>query len=59
MLTYAETILQKVSFNKELFAKELKKSISLLQREEVLLLKSWVINNYGNCYDDVITEVFN
>ncbi|MFU8844654.1 MAG: hypothetical protein ACNA7V_12705 [Bacteroidales bacterium] len=58
MLRYTETILQKVSFNKELFRKELKKSIKWLKKEEVILLKAWVIINFGNTYYDVINEVF-
>jgi hypothetical protein len=58
MLRYTETILQKVSFNKELFRKELKKSIKWLKKEEVVLLKAWVIINFGNTYYDVINEVF-
>jgi hypothetical protein len=58
MLRYTEIILQKVSFNKELFRKELKKSIKWLKKEEVVLLKAWVIVNFGNMYYDVINEVF-
>jgi hypothetical protein len=58
MLRYTEIILQKVSFNKELFRKELEKSIKWLKKEEVVLLKAWVIINFGSTYYDVISEVF-
>lgn len=58
MLRYTEIILQKVSFNKELFRKELEKSIKWLKKEEVVLLKAWVIVNFGSTYYDVINEVF-
>jgi hypothetical protein len=58
MLRYTEIILQKVSFNKELFRKELEKSIKWLQKEEIVLLKAWVIINFGSIYYDVINEVF-
>ena len=59
MLKYTETVLQKVSFNRELFKKELRKSIQWLKRDEVVLLQAWCIINFGNVYQDVITEVFN
>ena len=59
MLKYTETVLQKVSFNRELFKKELRKSIKWLKRDEVVLLQAWCIINFGNVYQDVISEVFN
>ena len=59
MLKYTETVLQKVSFNRELFKKELRKSIKWLKRDEVILLQAWCIINFGNVYQDVISEVFN
>ena len=58
MLKYTETILQKVSFNKELFRNELEKSIRWLQKNEVRALKSWCILNFGAVYMDVINDVF-
>ena len=58
MLKYTETILQKVSFNKELFRNELEKSIRWLQKNEISALKSWCILNFGAVYMDVINEVF-
>jgi hypothetical protein len=58
MLKYTELILQKVSFNKELFRSELKKSIHWLEKNEVKSLKTWCILNFGAMYSDVINEVF-
>lgn len=58
MLKYTETILQKVSFNKELFKKELKKSIQWLKKDELIILKTWCIINFGAIYGDVIRESF-
>jgi len=58
MLKYTETILQKVSFNRELFRGELKKSIKWLKRNEIKVLKNWCILNFGAVYMDVINEVF-
>ncbi len=59
MLKYTEIVLQKVSFNKELFNKELRKSLKWLKNEEVKVLRSWCVMNYGNTYGDVIFDVFN
>ncbi len=59
MLKYTKTILQKVSFNKYLFKKELMKSVKWLKRDEVILLEAWCIINFGSIYNDVIAEAFN
>ncbi|MBN2174364.1 MAG: hypothetical protein JW731_09540 [Bacteroidales bacterium] len=59
MLRYTETVLQKVSFNKDLFKKELSKSLKWLKKEEVIILQTWCILNFGAIYMDVIKEVFN
>ncbi len=58
MLKYTETILLKVSFNRELFQKELKKSLKWLKKNEINALKTWCILNFGTIYMDVINEVF-
>jgi len=58
MLRYTKTILQKVSFNKDLFKKELRKSIKWLKKEEINALKTWCVLNFGAIYMDVINEVF-
>jgi 3-phosphoglycerate kinase len=58
MLEYSKMILQKVSFSKELFGKELKKAIRFLKKEEVLLLQAWVMLSYNDRYGDIIREVF-
>lgn len=58
MLTYTETVLEKVSFNRDLFRKELLKSLKWLQNEEVNVLKVWCIINFGAIYMDIIAEAF-
>ena len=58
MLEYTKLVLKKVSFNRELFSKELKKSIQWLKKEEVNLLRSWCMLTYGDIYGDVISESF-
>ena len=58
MLEYTKTILQKVSFSRELFYRELSKSPRWLKREELLLLQSWCLLTFGHIYKDVIIDVF-
>lgn len=42
MLEYTKTILQKVSFDAKLFAREVKKAVSRLLPEEIEELKIWL-----------------
>lgn len=58
MLKYTELILQKVSFNKDLFRAELQKSIKWLKKNEIRTLKTWCVINFGAMHMDVINEVF-
>lgn len=57
MLKFCKTILNKVSFDKHLFRKELKKSTHLVEKHELLVLKIWCLASFAN-YKDVILEVF-
>ena len=59
MLEYTKLILRKVSFSRELFGKELKKSIKWLKKDEILLLQAWCLITFGDKYGDVIQEAFN
>ena len=58
MLDYTKLILRKVSLSRELFGKELKKSIKWLKKDEILLLQTWCIITFGDIYGDVIRETF-
>ena len=58
MLEYVKTILSKVSFNKELFEKELMKSLLLLVPEELITLKTWCYEKYSNQYQLVLDKAF-
>jgi len=58
MLKYTKIILQKVSFDRDLFKRELKKSIHWLKKDEVIALQTWCVLNFGAAYKDVISEVF-
>lgn len=57
MLRFSKSILQKVSFDKALFRKELKKSISWLNRKELINLKVWCLATFG-AHKEVVIEVF-
>lgn len=59
MLTYVKTILEKVSFDKDLFEKELRKGIKELLPSEIIDLKNWCYKKFGQVYDSVLNNVFN
>ncbi|KAB7732935.1 hypothetical protein F5984_03025 [Rudanella paleaurantiibacter] len=58
MLEYIKTILQKVSFDKSLFEKELRKAIESLLPDEVKHLKSWCYEQFGKMYRSVLNRCF-
>lgn len=57
MFELSKNILEKVSFDKTLFRKELIKAVKWLKPDEKMLLMVWCISTYGQ-YKDVISEVF-
>ncbi len=57
MLELQKKVLEGISFSKELFKKELKKSVVWLSNEELANLKKWVKANFGSTHADVIVEV--
>lgn len=58
MLEYIKTILQKVSFDKALFEKELAKAIKMLIPDEVKQLKQWCYAQFGKMYRVVLNRCF-
>jgi len=58
MLEYTKTILRKVSFDAELFKKELQKSLKWLNNDDVNSLYNWLIENYYHSHKSIINEVF-
>ena len=58
MLEYQKMILNKVSFDKRLFKKELLKSFKWLEPEEIKNLQDWVQDKHNNEHSDIIEEVF-
>ncbi len=58
MLEYVKTILLKVSFDKMLFEKELRKAFKLLVADELLQLKQWCYNQFSGKYLLVLNSAF-
>ena len=57
MFEMSKLILQRVSFDKKLFRKELSKALKWLKPKERILLYGWCLTQFG-MYRDVILEVF-
>ncbi|MFM2136084.1 MAG: hypothetical protein RL021_1484 [Bacteroidota bacterium] len=57
MFDYTKLVLQKVSFDRSLFKKELSKSLNALQPSERQSLKIWCIATF-TAYTDIVIEVF-
>jgi hypothetical protein len=58
MLEFVKTVLTKVSFDKELFRKELTKGIKWISPSERSLLLAWCLTQFGQTHQDIIKEVF-
>jgi len=59
MYELSKRILEKVSFDKTLFRKELIKAIKWVKPNEKTLLKVWCLATFGHQYQEEIMEVFN
>ena len=58
MLEYIKIILQKVSFDRRLFEKELRKAIRMLMPAEVKRLRLWCYENYSTTHLPVLNTCF-
>ncbi|MBL7980242.1 MAG: hypothetical protein JNL52_00395 [Flavobacteriales bacterium] len=58
MMELSKQVLQKVSFDRRLFTKELIKARHWLGQRDQLVLKAWCLATFGHVYKDVIIEVF-
>jgi len=58
MLDYVKMILLKVSFNKVLFEKELRKSLKMLVPTEVPDFRNWCYQQFSRIYRKVLKRVF-
>jgi hypothetical protein len=58
MFELSKNILEKVSFDKTLFRKELIKALKWLSPSEKTLLRVWCLATFGHQYREEIREVF-
>lgn len=58
MYELCKEILQKVSFDKDLFRKELHKASRWLKGEERMLLYAWCLSYFSIEYQQIVREVF-
>lgn len=58
MLEYTKFILKKMSFDRILFEKELRKAIGLMSDDERLQLKAWCITQFGEDFRSIISLAF-
>lgn len=58
MLEYFKTILSKVSFDRWLFEKELKKAINFLVPNEIQTLKDWCYDQFGQIHTSILNKCF-
>jgi len=58
MMEFSKQVLQKVSFDRRLFKKELIKARRWVGQHDQLVLKAWCLATFGHVYKDVIVEVF-
>ncbi len=59
MLELQQLTLQNLCGDKDLFKKELLKSVKWLQSYEIFQLRRWLKNNFRETHGDIISEVFN
>ena len=57
MLEFSKKVLNKVSFDKKVFKKELQKSLRWLNKGEMTHLKIWALATFSQ-YKNIILEVF-
>ncbi len=58
MLEYTKALLQKVSFDKMLFVKELSKALSWVSKEERQALMDWTMAQFSSRYRNEISDAF-
>ncbi len=58
MLEFIKTVLIKVSFDKKLFEKELRKALKVLLPQDVKQLKTWCYEHFSDRYHLVLNQYF-
>ena len=57
MLKLTKYVLEKVSFDKKLFKKELIKATKALKKEELMLLYTWGLVKFASEHQEMLREV--
>jgi hypothetical protein len=58
MLEHQKKLLEQLSYDKELFRKEIIKSFRWLKSFEIIKLHAWLKQNYYSTHRDVIEDLF-
>lgn len=58
MIEYVKTILQKVSFSRLLFEKELRKGLQLILPHEFAEFRAWCYRTFGQTHQPVLNRYF-
>ncbi|MBB3838587.1 MULTISPECIES: hypothetical protein [Runella] len=58
MLEFIKTVLVKVSFDKKLFEKELRKALKVLLPEDVKQLRAWCYERFSDKYTFILNQYF-
>ncbi|MCE7055111.1 hypothetical protein LZF95_10530 [Algoriphagus sp. AGSA1] len=58
MTEYVKTILQKVSFSKYLFERELRKGLRIISHTEIQEFKEWCYLMFGNIHQVILNRYF-
>ena len=58
MLDYAKIILQKVSFNKVLFEKELRKALKTILPADMASFRAWCYTQFSRLYRRILNRAF-
>jgi hypothetical protein len=58
MLEHQKNLLEGISYDEELFRKEIIKSFRFLKSFEILQLHFWLKKNYGNSHGEIIKDIF-
>lgn len=58
MLEHQKIVIDKVSTDRDLFRKELIKSLKWLSHDEIIELQKWVKEKYWKMHEEVIRELF-
>lgn len=57
MFEMSKEVLTKVSFDRKLFVKELRKFTQWMKKEEITQLRAWAIATFGASYYSEIVEI--